>query len=446
VIRRGHVLTAWVTLLLTAWVTFSPHRMGDTFRGNMPWKCDSDPQQRSNFIEQWLLRKTTLVELCRRWCISRKTAYKWIARFRVHGRRGLNDRPRVAAQLHNRPESRWLARIRRWRKRHPTWGAPKIRWALERRFEAGGLPSEAAISRWLKHWGLSRRRRRPVHRGPRIERPGLTVAMVPNEVWSVDFKGWFRTADGTRVEPLTVRDMASRFILATTLLRTQNMLLCRDAFTRVFREYGLPKAIRMDNGTPFGGTGALGLTRLSAWWVKLGIRVEFIEPGRPDQNGAHEQVHRVYKDETLQPPASTFAAQKRRTERWRHTYNHQRPHESLGMVVPATVYRKSRRKLPAKLRPWRYPRDWQSRLVKGRGMINLDGKTRFIGEGFERERVGLQRNGSTGWNVYFGPLLLGLLQAHELTGIHATRFKNRPSSSPPQSTPCTASSTSKPAS
>lgn len=143
----------------------------------MPWKSDSFPDQRSEFIAQWLRRKMPLAQLCRRLAISRKTAYKWIARFRQHGRRGLRDCPRAAARVHNRPAPQWLARIRRWRTRHPSWGAPKLRWALQRRFGARGLPSEAAISRWLNQWGLSRRRhRRPTHRGPRIERPALTVA------------------------------------------------------------------------------------------------------------------------------------------------------------------------------------------------------------------------------------------------------------------------------
>jgi transposase InsO family protein len=391
----------------------------------MPWKSDSFPDQRSEFIAQWLRRKMPLAPLCRRFAISRKTAYKWIARFRQHGRRGLRDCSRAAARVHNRPAPHWLARIRRWRTRHPSWGAPKLRWALQRRFGARGLPSEAAISRWLNQWGLSRgRHRRPAHRGPRIARPALTPARHPNAVWSADFKGWFRTGDGTRVEPLTVRDMASRYILATVLLAGTQLVPCRAAFLRIFREHGLPAVIRVDNGTPFGATGAWGLTRLSAWWVKLGIRVEFIEPGRPDQNGAHEQMHRIYKAETLHPPAATLAAQKRRTARWRHRYNHARPHEALGMAVPAESYRKSRRKLPAQSRPWRYPRGWSSRLVKGKGMISLEGNGRYIGEAFEGERVGLQRCGAV-WHVYFGPLLLGQLHAHLLTGIQATWFRKR---------------------
>jgi putative transposase len=384
----------------------------------MPWKTDCFSQQRWDFIAKWLAHKTAVVELCRRFRISRKTAYKWIARFASHGRGGLHNRPRTAEHVHNRPPRRWLQRIRRWRARHPSWGAPKIHWVLKRRFGARGVPSEAAIGRWLKHWGLSRRRRRPVHRGPRVERPELTTAVRPNDVWSVDYKGWFRTGDGTRVEPLTVRDMASCYILATTLLANTNVALCREAFTRIFRTYGLPVAIRVDNGTPFGSTGAWGLTRLSVWWIKLGIRVEFIEPGQPGQNAAHEQMHQVYKDEMLKPAARTLATQKRRTTRWCHIYNHERPHETLGMTVPAELYRKSPRHFPTKLQPWRYPRGWHSRLVKGRGMIS-------VGEAFEGERLGLQRHSANQLNVYFRHLLLGQLHPHDLSGIQATWLKRR---------------------
>lgn len=390
----------------------------------MPWKNECEAEQRWRLLRDWLKRRTTVSELSRHHGVSRKTAYKWIARFKAEGRRGLADQCRQASRVHNRPLKRWLARIRRWRARHPRWGARKLHWVLRRRFGARGVPSAAAIGRWLKAWQLSRKRPRAPHRGAIVERPALTLARRPNDVWSVDFKGWFRTADGTKIVPLTVRDMATRYILATELLRRETILETRAAFTRLFRVYGLPEAIRVDNGSPFGSLGALGLTQLSAWWLKLGIRVEFIAPGRPDQNGAHEQMHRVYKDEVANPPAPTLRAQKRRTECWRHRYNHQRPHESLGMRCPAQFYRRSRRRMPAVLRPWSYPTYYHTRLVKGKGMISLHGKTRFVGEAFERERVGLKRI-TIGWEVYFGPRLIGELRADENAGIHAVWLRQR---------------------
>lgn len=364
-----------------------------------------------------------LAGLCRRFGISRKTAYKWIARFEGEGRRGLDDRSRQARLVHNRPDRGWLERVRCARMQHPSWGARKLRTLLCKRYGAPGVPSACAIGRWLRQWRLTqRKRRRWARRGPLIERPHLTVASRPNQVWSVDFKGWFHTGDKRRVHPLTIRDMASRYLLAVELLADQSVEATRSAFARVFGQYGLPQAIRVDNGCPFGAEGALGLTRLSVWWIRLGIRVEFITPGSPGENGAHEQMHGIYKAEVANPPAPSVRAQKRRTAHWRQEYNELRPHEGVAMRCPAEVYRPSARKMPATLPPLRYARDWLSRLVKGKGMISLHGRGRFIGEAFEGERVGLKRTTSA-WEVYLGALLIGTLGADETTGIHATRYR-----------------------
>ncbi len=241
----------------------------------------------------------------------------------------------------------------------------------------------------------------------------------------MDFKGWFRTGDGTKVEPLTVRDLASRYILGFELLRRQSVEGVGLVLKRLFKTYGLPQVIRVDNGSPFGATGALGLTRLSAWWIKLGIKVEFIEPGHPEQNGAHEQMHRVYKAETLQPAAWTVCRQKNRTRQWRREYNEKRPHEALGMRLPADLYRKSRRKLPVRLGSWQYPKEWLSRLVRGNGMICLNGRGRFVGEAFEKERLGLKRVVPGKWLVYFGPCLVGELHDVDAGGIRAVVYRNK---------------------
>jgi len=391
----------------------------------MPWKTECKKEQRWRWLKIWRTGKNTVAELCRLVGISRKTAYKWIARFEEEGRRGLADRTRKAHSIHNLPDNIWLLRIRRCRAGHPTWGARKLHVWLARRFHRDGLPSAAAIGRWLRRWQLTRkRRRRGARRGPLVERRPLTVALKPNDVWSVDFKGWFRTGDRIRVDPLTVRDMASRYIVAADLLPDQSVRHALTAFKRIFIEHGLPRAIRIDNGCPFGADGALGLTRLSAWWVKLGIGVEFITPGCPGENAAHEQMHRVYKEETATPPAPTLQAQKRRSKQWRHLYNHSRPHEALGLRCPGELYRKSARKMPVRLEPLRYPPGWETRLVKGKGMISLHGRGRFIGEAFEAERVGLKRTPS-GWDVYFAHLLIGELKANEHTGIHAVRLRRR---------------------
>lgn len=374
-------------------------------------------------MKSWRAGKMALAGLCRRIGISRKTAYKWIARYEQEGRRGLHDRSRRAKSVRNRPPRRWLERLRQLRLRHPTWGARKLHTLLGGRPGARGVPAVAAIGRWLRRWRLTRvSHRHGQRRGPLVARPHLTVAKRPNEVWSVDFKGWFRTGDGRRVDPLTIRDMCSCCLLAVELLPDESVGSTRAAFERTFRRHGLPAAIRVDNGCPFGADGALGLTRLSAWWIRLGIRVEFITPGCPGENGAHEQMHRIYKAEVATPPAPTVRAQRRRTKQWQQEYNTVRPHEALGMRCPAEIYRRSRRRLPARPPPLRYPRDWATRLVKGKGMIRLHGRGRFVGEAFEGQRIGLKRTPG-GWSVYFGAYLIGTLRADETTGIHAVRYK-----------------------
>jgi putative transposase len=297
---------------------------------------------------------------------------------------------------------------------------------LRKQYGPRGAPSAAAIGRWLQAWRLSYRKpRRGARCGPVVPRPHLTVAAQPNDVWSVDFKGWFRTGEGRRADPLTVRDMATCFIIGVELVRNQSVEHTQAAFVHLFRQYGLPAVIRVDNGCPFGADGALGLTRLSAWWIRLGVRVEFITPGCPGENAAHEQMHQVYKAEMANPPASTIGLQRRRTRNWVREYNEIRPHEALGMLCPAQLYTKSARKLPKKLPALRYGPDWLSRLVKGQGMINLHGRRRFVGEAFEGERVGLKRT-SSGWEVYFGHLLIGTLAADDQAGIHAVRYRHQP--------------------
>jgi len=391
----------------------------------MPWKTSSVSEQRWRFVHLALRAQRGLAELCRRCGISRKTAYKWMERFQARGRSGLGDRSRAAHRLSNRPLELWLHRLRRCKRAHPRWGAAKIRWVLEQRWGGRGLPSEAAVGRWLRRWGLTRKPSRRLRKGPTLIRPELTPARAPNQVWTVDFKGWFRTGDGDRVEPLTVRDWATRYVLAIDLMGQQNVDRTRRAFARIFGRYGLPGVIRMDNGSPFGSTGALGLTRLSAWWVKLGIAVEFIEPGHPEQNGGHEQFHRVYQEETLQPAAATLRAQQRRSDRWRWVYNQERPHEALGMQVPAASYRPSPRRLPERLEPWSYPQGWLCRRIRSQGMIQFEGRGRYVGEAFAKERVGLRRVRAGVWAVYFGPWLIGELWDADAGGIRALTYRKQ---------------------
>jgi putative transposase len=390
----------------------------------MPWKKTSRQEQRYQLILRMQAGDVSVVELCRGLNISRKTAYKWWWRYQRSRLNGLKDRSRRPKEVPNRTSTLWLQRLRRRRRKHPSWGTRKLQHHLRRDFGEQGLPSVAALSRWLKRWGLAagRRRRKP---GPVVLRRSVRPAQQSNEVWTVDFKGWYKTGDGTRVEPLTVRDLHSRYGLRVVLLRSQALIKTKQAFAKIFRKNGLPQRIRSDNGTPFGGGGPTGLTRLSAWWIKLGIEVEFITPGRPDENGAHEQFHRIYKAEVARAPARTLAGQQRRSSKWLDQYNGERPHEALGMEVPAQRYRRSRRRLPKQILPWTYAKSWVRRWVRGNGEITWQGKRRFVGEAFVGDYVGLKAIRARVWRVYFGPLLVGELHEQETGNIRTAKYRHR---------------------
>jgi len=242
-------------------------------------------------------------------------------------------------------------------------------------------------------------------------------------VWTADFKGWFRTGDGERVEPLTVRDSFSRYVLTVRLLKDQSWARTRQVFLRLFRENGYPAVVRTDNGGPFGSKGAVGLTRLSAWWTAVGIRVEFIAPGHPEQNGAHEQMHRVLKAETTQPPSAHLRAQQRRTERWVRIYNRIRPHEALEQRTPAEVY--CPKPVASRKAALSYPRQWATRRVRTTGEIKWQGRKRFVGEAFVGYPVGLKPKGAGKWAIHFGSLLIGELWSSDPGGMRPARYARR---------------------
>lgn len=390
----------------------------------MPWKAKNEQEQRYELVRAVVAGREPIAELSRRWKVSRKTAYKWLRRYRQQGLRGLADESRRPRQVVLRTPQYLLERLRRLRHKRPTWGARKLHYWLRQEHGQAAVPAVATVSRWLKRWGLAKGRRRRLA-GPVVLRRAVRAARRPNEVWTVDFKGWYRTGDGTRVDPLTVRDLYSRYGLRVALLHSQEVGPTRREFGRIFGQYGLPERIRCDNGVPFGGGGPTGLTRLSAWWVKLGIEVEFITRGRPCENGAHEQFHRVYKTEVARMPAQRRAEQQRRSNRWLRQYNEERPHEALGMKVPATRYRPSRRRMPQAIRSWDYPAGWVRRWVKGNGEISWRGTRRFVGEAFVRDYVGLQSVKPGVWRVYFGPKLVGELHENEWGNIRTARYQRR---------------------
>ncbi len=388
----------------------------------MPWKTLSLLKVRQRLVEAALARRQPLESLCRRFGVSRKTAYKWLTRFRQWGLAGLRDQARRPRRSPHRLSADWLKIISRWRRQRPHWGAKKIYQQILRTYPRRQVPCARTIQRWLKRTGWVGPRVRRARRGPAVPHPGLTVASRSNQVWTVDFKGWFRTRDGVRQEPLTVRDLFSRYGLCLRLLPNQDDRAVRGAMHRLFRQRGLPEAIRVDNGSPFGGTGALGLSRLSVWWLQLGIRVEFTRRARPADNAAHEQFHGCYQREVVDAGAADRRAMQGRSSRWLLHYNQERPHEALGQRTPAQVYRSSTRAYPELLPPLNYPKQWQVRRVRNRGHIKWRGRLRFIGRAFVGQTVGLKSAGSGHCEVFLGHQLIGQLHVQDPGGLRPAHW------------------------
>ena len=379
--------------------------------------------RRLKFVKLVLKARQGMSQLCRLFGLSRKSGYKWKARFESEGRRGLRDQSCCPKRSPRQISPEWLKRIGGMRRRHRTWGSRKLAARLRKEYPRHKVPAARTIGKWLKRLKLNRPGRRRSWRGPHLSRRKLTIATRSNHVWTVDFKGWFRTQDGQRVEPLTVRDLFSRYLLSVRLFRNQSWRSVRRVFLGLFRKQGYPRVIRMDNGSPFGTTGPAGLSRLSAWWTSLGIRVEFITPGQPGQNGAHEQMHRVLKAETTRPASTHLRAQQRRTDRWVKIYNGIRPHEGLDQEAPEEIYRPKRS--PERTVVLNYSKDLMVRRVRSNGQIKWRGRKRFVGEAFIGYPVGIKRLNKNESLLYFADLLIGQLLESDPGGIRPSRYRRR---------------------
>lgn len=348
-----------------------------------------------------------MTEVAEAFGVSRKTAHKWLHRFTEEGGPGLADRSRAPHRHPNATPAVVAAAVVQAKLAHPSWGPLKLRPRQEECSEVlAAWPAPSTRGAILARAGLtnSRRRRRRV---PPATQP-FSACDRPNAVWCTDFKGWFRTGDGERCDPLTVSDAYSRMLLCCKGLPRPDYRHVRPAFELVFREYGLPDALRSDNGQPFASVGAGGLSRLGVWWVKLGIRLERIMPGHPEQNGRHERLHLTLKQECCHPPAASGVAQQVRFDAFRQTYNGERPHQALGLEPPASRYRPSPRPYPAFLDDPVYPPQAALRRVRSNGEIKWRGDKVFLSEALVGEAVGLWE-GATGVEVHFGPVLLGQL-------------------------------------
>jgi transposase InsO family protein len=393
----------------------------------MSWKSSSIIKERERFALLALQKRQPFTELCRQFGISRQVGYKWRDRFAAEGRRGLRDKRRGPKQPAQPQAQRWRRRALGLRRVHRHWGGAKIRSKLAQKYGRRGLPAVRTLERWFAQAGLTKKRPRRVRQGPAVVHPELTRGCRRHQVWTVDFKGWYRTGDGQKQEPLTIREMWSRYVLAIRLLPDQSDTQVRRVFGRVFAGHGLPEIIRVDNGSPFASLGALRLTRLSVWWLRLGIRVEFTRRARPGDNAAHEQMHGIYAREVAVDPGANRRSEQRRAERWRRLYNEQRPHAALGQRPPSARYARSPRPYPAKLPEWTYPPSWEVRRVRSHGDIKWQGRLRFVGRPFVGERLGLKVLGAGQWAVYLGALLIGHLHAADSSGVRPAFWQRLPS-------------------
>ena len=373
----------------------------------MPWQELSPVNLRMQFVSEWQSGCWTMTELCADYQISRKTGYKWVSRYELGGPPGLQNQSRRPHASPTATDPALIAALVAVRHRHPRWGAKKLLAVAARADRRARWPHRSTVCTLLQARGLVAPRRR---RAPPAPRPSpLAPITRVNEAWTTDFKGEFRTGDGRYCYPLTLRDGCSRFVLRCDALlhRTHDATRCR--FERAFAEFGLPERIRSDNGGPFATPGLAGLSRLSIWWMRLGIVPERIAPGHPEQNGSHEQFHSVLKGETTRPPAAHLRAQQRRFARFTTEYNEERPHEALDNGTPATHYHPSPRPLPPRLPALEYPGHAEVRLVSSNGCLSWNGAPLFVATALAGEHVAFEEVDDGLWTLSFAHVVLGRL-------------------------------------
>lgn len=363
---------------------------------------------RQQFVETWFLTRdeTTFSDHCVRFSVSRQTAYEWLSRFDDDGADGLEAKPSAPGRCPHATDDRTVELIVEAREAHPTWGPKKLRaWLEEQCPSAIDLPAPSTMGSILKRAGLVPTRKRR-HRVARYASPFLHVR-APNDVWTTDFKGHFRTRDRLLCYPLTLADCHSRYLLRCDAYASPDAAVWRS-FEAAFIEYGMPSAIRSDNGLPFASSATPGgLSRLSVWWLRLGILPERIAPGSPWENGRHERMHRTLKAEATEPPQANRKQQQRAFDTFRREFNQDRPHEALGQRPPRTLYAHSKRAYPRKLPEWEYPGSYQLRRITTTGMLQVDGRRILVSPLLQHQVVGLKQVAEQAWKLYAGRLLLG---------------------------------------
>lgn len=376
----------------------------------MPWRVTSPMHERHRFVLDAEYAHSSFAELCRRYGVSRKTGYKWLPRYATDGPSSLADRSHRPERCPHATDSELIQALLQLRTRWG-WGARKLHQLLLDDWPTARVPAVATIHRILTRHGRVPKRRRSRRRA----HPGKPQTPItgPNVVWSVDFKGQFKTGDGQYCYPLTVQDAYSRYLLACPGLTGPLSHPTKQVFVRLFKAYGLPHRIRSDNGQPFASCALGRLSQLSVWWIQLGITPELIEPAHPEQNGRHERMHKTLKAATARPPARSRTAQQRRFADFLHTYNHVRPHEALDLRRPAARYSPSPRPYPTHLTPITYPPHFEVRRVSTNGGIRWNARWVNVSHVLGTLPVGLEPLPDGTWSVFFGPIHLGWLDERD---------------------------------
>lgn len=370
----------------------------------MPWRKETVTSQRAEFILEAKSKECSFSEICRRFGISRTIGYKWIERFENEGLKGISDRSKRPHSANKQVPQEVVTTIVAYRQSHPSWGATKIRKVILREFKK--VPSRRAIHRILQDCNLISTRRRHGRRDTNRKRVVLAACRC-NHIWTVDFKGWWRTGDGQKVFPLTIRDEFSKMVLAIVMLPRATLDLVKQAFIECFVRYGMPEYIRSDNGTPFAfSQGLCGLSRLSGWWIKLGIIPNFIPPASPQYNGGHERMHRDMAKDIQCSPARNLYQQQLIADVWRNDFNFVRPHDSLNDKTPSQVYRKSKLKYKRAEAALEYPNHLFTRFVDQQGKFKFNGKKIFLSKAVGGENIALDFTHPDYVNIWYASVLL----------------------------------------
>lgn len=387
----------------------------------MGWKETCAMEERMRFVLAAEEAGAPFAALCRAFGVSRRVGYKWLERYRKEGVEGLGDRSRAPLSHPQALSGAIGERCVEVRRAHPTWGPLKVRSFLARCEPQRDWPAASTIGALFDREGLTVKRRLR-RRSPPSSAPFGACALA-NDTWCVDFKGWFLTGDGTRCEPLTLTDAASRYLLRCQVLARNDGAHVWPVLDAAFREFGLPLRLRSDNGPPFASAGAGGLSRLSVLAIKAGVTPERIEPGKPQQNGRHERMHLTLLKDAATPPAASLREQRDRFRAFQRLYNEERPHQGLGGdAVPADRYAPSPRRWDGVLREPGYPVDDKVRRVRTNGEIKWRGRLVYLNAALAGEAVGLAET-ADGWTVRFGPVELGVIRHRD---PHRLRKPPRP--------------------